>query len=1427
MAEVNFKLFDPTQKTYFKRNYSDALEKIIPSVYRIKDFEVSGLELDPLDTILQTHIKAAEGIERILPISATPNFPEIRSISGIYPFFVKQNNLTNVTPFTFERDILDPLGFQMESFETSAEWRNYLQEQLLPSIKLDYFTSSIPTPKGTKVAATAYGVDGSALHEYYINSLGWFYLLNTSAVPNGSYNPSSFVLDRLSELFIGKSLGTLEGVMGFEEYLWRNYPTLSIVSSLELVPPKYLSGTETYTSGTQELDRLKTLLGVLYSDGYADRSDFKVKETFEDYITFGTYTPAEAFAGPFSKFIRVLGYVYQDINSSVEKLQSLYEIDSCPSEYLPYLSQLIGWDLIGSDPARWRSQIRNALRIYKAKGTLLSTQLAVETLFGDSGFSLSSSMHELHESYIPFLVYYLLATGSPYFNQGGYKDNPFTLWTPTLAENLGVTYTDASGNVFADYSNSSVDSNIRRCVDKVIRDLWTAHPDNFLLGSGTFPPPGNAEFKFYYRDRLYEIPPFEEMRYYEKGIISSPLLLTLEESLLDLDVSSNYITSTIDYILTKSVSSNDDMEIGNNFILYTSGFEEPFNFTDILNNISNTKSNYLSLWSAKSSHFALHLSATDQSFSKKTSTPETSLGIYHALIGLNKTIPAHAIPRAKVFFKVFDDVSNFLYACPTVFFTPQDLVTSSTVVNAWDASGVAMNAIGRDMGLGPGLSSTGVSRGLVDDITDILLTGHGDTTLGVYAPRNNLRRRDLYTNVPRNGFFDRTGFNMPNSYAPSTFDPHTGASGGGGLTLGYNYSGCGFQTPFPTDSVSSLHPVWDECETSTSPRTFFGVDTSWTFPWRGALAPHYTLAAGGCLEYVRREELPEILRVMHRTMEKDAYREAYDTFKDVSSDWQTSTSWMDPINSLANSAFNGVSSWYDYADYTFGSGIQESYNRYSREFGRHGTAPYLASGFDAHGGRNIFSHIYGPLVYNGNFTKDGSATAFIASSFTQTEYQGLSYQDMSGVGADASAGSCEGKLVVGWPGDCADGEMRYPYGFSGMEFCRYAISEYYDETGGASKVNASPRFKMYRTTPQYAENNPAISPYLTGKGLLDVQCSGNSSFYNYARIRFDLSAFGSTTTSGNLLLPDHDFEISLTLARYGMDPVSVVPFGVWIHTMPEDNMFWSWISREEDSQFGKSWNYSDPYSNGEWISCSGDNTIRPFTDGDAVPGAFQFGVRDTLCTTFPLPPSLAVTAIEDLEEEHFNTYKIPFNTSNKQYRKSGMFLPKPKAYQPAFVHRNDQSYVLEIMLRSFGNESSLDIVDYVFENISIIDKTLEKTTLDEFTVEYIDDLGTVHSEVVTRTGLDDYRIYFKYLNSIAASSLGYGYATRIAEDSSGIFEAGGGSRLNYRYHPTWGTYTYYDDITASPDGDAWTATGNPKTYTLVEFVEGMSPQENT
>ena len=592
MAE--FTAFDPTTKAYYKRNFGDAFSKIIPTVYSLKDFEVSGMELDPLDVLLDTHIKACDNIDTVLFISATYNFSAINTISGIYPFFVKQNANTRVTPFYFERDILDPLDFQFEAFETSGEWKAYLDNTLLPALTLNQPATSVINPKGlAKNLADSYGVDTDAeVHEYLINSLGWMYLLNTSAPVGGSYDPSAYVSQKLTELFIGGETHTLEGVQGFQEYLWKNYLDLTHFQREELIPVNYISGvsSSTYTSGTQNLERLNTLVEVLYSPLYADRRDFKVKETFEDFLIFGSFDPAEVYAGPFAKLLRVLGYSYQDTNSPIDKLESLYDIDNCPEEYLPHLGDLIGWRLIGSDPGRWRSQLRNAVRIYKAKGTAFATQLLLNTLFGESStFNLSGTMFELHESYIPNMIYYLLATGTKFFNQAGYKDDPYSFWTPQDALDHGVVSSfpsDTDGE--ADYSTSDADSNIRRCVDKILKVLRIAHPTNFLLGGGFFPPVAtspDAGWLFEYRDRVYPMPPFEETRYYEKVQISDPLLTTLASELQDFEVSAEYITSTIDFIAVRSVSSVDNISIGNRFVLFTSAFETPVNFSDVLADI--------------------------------------------------------------------------------------------------------------------------------------------------------------------------------------------------------------------------------------------------------------------------------------------------------------------------------------------------------------------------------------------------------------------------------------------------------------------------------------------------------------------------------------------------------------------------------------------------------------------------------------------------------------------------------------------------------------------------------------------------------------------------------------------------------------------------------------------------------------------------
>ena len=128
-------------------------------------------------------------------------------------------------------------------------------------------------------------------------TLGWFYFLNTSADGDLDYSPSSFVLSSLNSLYVGNKLETIDGVKGLTEYLWRNNETCSFGAYL---PTSFVSGAAdavldasdgvvaTYTSGTQKLDALKTLVDVVYSPLYIDQQDYKVKDAFDSFIDAGT-----------------------------------------------------------------------------------------------------------------------------------------------------------------------------------------------------------------------------------------------------------------------------------------------------------------------------------------------------------------------------------------------------------------------------------------------------------------------------------------------------------------------------------------------------------------------------------------------------------------------------------------------------------------------------------------------------------------------------------------------------------------------------------------------------------------------------------------------------------------------------------------------------------------------------------------------------------------------------------------------------------------------------------------------------------------------------------------------------------------------------------------------------------------------------------
>ena len=79
-------------------------------------------------------------------------------------------------------------------------------------------------------------------------------------------------------------------------------------------------------------------------------------------------------------------------------MDELFDPDKCPQEYLAFLSSLVGWKLVGSDPDSWRQQIKHAPLLYKIKGTEKSIVIA-EKLIGYSVF-----MTELYRDYTGNIV---------------------------------------------------------------------------------------------------------------------------------------------------------------------------------------------------------------------------------------------------------------------------------------------------------------------------------------------------------------------------------------------------------------------------------------------------------------------------------------------------------------------------------------------------------------------------------------------------------------------------------------------------------------------------------------------------------------------------------------------------------------------------------------------------------------------------------------------------------------------------------------------------------------------------------------------------------------------------------------------------------------------------------------------------------------
>ena len=1449
--------YTPKSRNYYKTNFVELVELITPEIYKQKDLELSGTELNPISDLVNRHVALADNIATVLSISGVTNTQtsSLGNISGISQYFVKQNELTKINPYLFESKILLPLGTSLANFDTSAEFNSYLSGTLLPLL-----VPASQTKPGaledniTTLSALTSNSDASSVHNYLVDTLGWFYFLNTSADGGLDYSPSSYVLSSLNSLYMGKTLGTLDGVRGLTEYIWRNNETCSFGS---YIPTSYISGvadsiTEpsagvlpTYTSGTQKLEALQTLVDIVYSPLYLDQRDYTVQQAFDSFIDAGTDLNDQVTKGPHRKFTNILGYHFADISDQIENIGLIYDIENVRDEHVQYIADLIGFKLRGNSPAKWRHQIRLALDLYKKSGTLQAIQAAINALIVDSVFDLSGQVQELWESYIPNLIWYALGTESALFHN-------LNTWTQELAIQGGVYH----------YSTSSLEENLKLVTDSILLDLYKAFPDNFLfhgeplpvpqlwevdnlgnevklytiigdpamkgfhihkitddgfqafkqdaklfgeskawdaalgfgpLGSGVYMAgeahpesgerptylkfKGDLEFLFNYRGKMnYPMPPFEEVKYYRDSTVTRPMVDMLVERLKCFLVRDTFAQQVGDFIVSGAVTDETDLGALNEFLMFFSATQTAPNFDEVMLSISDYEKNLLPLWNGKSSHLFINFKDTDFDFSKTTLEGDGKYALYEAARVTREFAPAHAITRVNLTASAEEDFTMSSTRFEYLGLDHDDTragYTSASIFGNFEFSGTQMSfATGGgdgDQGSNDGRGGLNTfKRKDINDFTDALLSSTTTISdLGSVA-RRALRRRNLKYLLPHEGYYDRTGFNGPVSYDPSTLE-YTLPSSLGELTLGYVASAGRFH---PVVDPVNPSGVWNECEGLESSRTFSGIDTSTTFPYRGLSAlgsnakmPEITSATA---RYVDRGQLPEIYNTMHELFQAKALDNGFQILSSTSA-YDADAYWKNNALSLANTAIASgyvLNSFADYENFQFGKGIHKLHRDYCKYFAKH---PLGLNEIDKTGG-NIFAHVFGLGLFNCDFKLDGSAVGdLVASSVTTASaINAANVWKEDGDGTFIASDSGDGVIPLSgsWvSGNVNNAEYRNPAILSGIEFC---------DISGAPGRN---QFTIFDIDSSYRV--PGMENYLIKNRVIKCKSLGG-----LPRLRFDLSSYGDRR---NYLIKDHRFNLNIkSLVAEEYSPVlGGGKLGVWIHTQPVSGLIWTWTPNQK------------------WQPIMEDRLSIPIVT-NTLAHIYEFVTKDPdpdekincLGNISQGESYINDVSLNNIKNSYFENFSIDFDTRNFTDINGSEYLDIIPIRNTDYeiveqVNRDDTNYIIEIFFVPNTNIKKYCLIDSI---------ELQDLTLRDYagvgTGHGIESSGTPLRPFVKEDKLelskDQIRDVLKFYNGLIGQGIGQ-YATNIASRdatiTSGTLEVSGGSRLNYRIHPEWGPHT--------------------------------------
>ncbi len=968
-----------------KYDYIEVVNRFVPEFYRELDYTKYGSEEDISLTFLGKLLKAATLNDLIFDVDEYTK-------EEIAEFFLPEGR-TTVSPKSFESNILIIYGKNWDSFTTKDDFKSWLSGTFFPDIPVN-----APSAFNAQISGLAFGEYSSlsATHLYLVEQLGMFYFMNASSLSGASTNASAVAIDYLADqIYIGEEASDKDAINALYRFFWDNRESSTFYKSF--FPPSHSSGisdlsSNEYLSGTQMFESIRLQLEAWTDPRLKNHSFYRA--SLNALLTDSTaeFPTQLRDAGPFQRFLKAISLGIADINLIIEEIGDLLSIDDCPEKFLELLANNIGWKFLTGDFKKWRSQLRNAVMLYKTKGSTIGLDAAIKLIFPDGVFT-SSDIVESWESYIPKLLYYLIKTESFIAKEElefKPKDEVFEGGWPSRVRcnQAAVTYQDAKDrnyrflvDAILEHFHNTFEGIIIGGKDFRTLPMWSCLPtkivgDEETQGKGfyhrNYPNDPAAENGFF-----VAVPPWEKYGFYKECELDTERVeffcnvLSGSRSDFGFEVPENivsefksFVTSAIESVYV--LEGKPQYAQNNRFRFFCENHTLPPNYSSLVIPGNTDSLKDFDIWNTKASFLFASFAASSLDYTLNaydTYRNRAALQTFYDI--LKQTLPLHAVIRIIL----YQDLEDNYTASQTL------NVISDQCLDDFNTG--YLNSKRTDFWAGAsGTGSLGITYVNGDGrVLPSYLSADGDwwQASATDLDRNASRRRDYRYSLECYPYV-RSGKGMPialNHYKIATSSANTSENPYINtweyIIKGFEYDKQDF---LPMSSTvwapSGFYDVIAGCAVTG---TISDFDLSTVYPVRAV--PETDYASSSVLIY--RDTLKGVMEVMTARKIRD------DKFASLSDD--------------------------DYKSFEFGNTVHESYSIYKNEFSGL-LKNTLSPNTPYYGGYNFISYAFGPTVWNSDFRHLGEIT----NASIPTYFPGLS---VSKYGYEAQWSSIVGGTTAG------------------------------------------------------------------------------------------------------------------------------------------------------------------------------------------------------------------------------------------------------------------------------------------------------------------------------------------------------------------------------------------------------------------------------